>query len=167
MAKKKLNAKSAKKSKKIMPETNGKKASKRTPPKNKQDKKPISIKKVIDLLIEGKSYRTIAELLKIPLSTLHYFTSMPEHSARVREALEYSASTFADKAEQVLTSLVFNSSPISFQRARELAHHYRWKASKRNPKKYGDRIDVTSKDEKVNALPAIITLSNGTNISID
>ena len=36
----------------------------------------------------------------------------------------------------------------------------KWMLSKMNPKKYGDKIDVTSKDEKINNQPIIIDWSN-------
>ena len=107
------------------------------------------IDEIIELLIEGKSYRQIAEILKVKLTTLHDYTSKPEHSARAREALEYSATTFDDKAEEVL--ITAESSPTEIQRARELAQHYRWRAAKRAPKKYGDKVDVTSNGETLQA----------------
>ncbi len=43
-----------------------------------------------------------------------------------------------------------------------------WKASKLAPKKYGDKLDVTSGGDKLaNSKPAVITLTNGTTINID
>lgn len=102
---------------------------------------------IIEMIIQGDSYRIVANYLEVPLSTLHDYTSKSEHSARVREALLYSASTFDDKAEQVLKDAASNS--VEVQRARELAQHYRWKASKRAPKQYGDKLDVTTLGEKI------------------
>jgi len=102
---------------------------------------------IIEMLIDGDSYRVVAKKLNVPLSTLHDYTSKSEHSARVREALLYSASTFDDKAEQVLKDA--DSNLVEVQRARELAQHYRWKASKRAPKIYGDKLDVTSDGEQI------------------
>ena len=105
-------------------------------------KEKLNIEDVVEMIIDGKTYRQMAKMYNIPLTTLHDFTSKSEHSARVREALEYSASSYADKAEQVL--LDAEGTLTEIQRARELAQHYRWKASKRSPKKYGDKVDVTS-----------------------
>jgi transposase len=105
------------------------------------------IEEIISMLIEGKTYRQIADNLGVALSTLHDFTSRPEHSARAREALEYSSDTYADKAEQVLIEA--ERDMIEISRARELAQYYKWKASKRSPKKYGDKIDVTTGGEKI------------------
>lgn len=100
------------------------------------------IDKIVDLILEGKTYRAIALELKMPLSSLYSgIQSNAEHSARVREALQFSANTFADKAEDVLYEA--DSTKEEIMRARELAQHYRWKASKRAPKIYGDKLDVT------------------------
>lgn len=108
------------------------------------------------MLIDGKSYRDIAEHFGVSLGTVHNFTSKDEHSARVREARMISASTFDDKAEEVL-----RDETLEFARARELASHYRWRASKRKPKEYGDKLDVTSDGEKINTPPPAINIYNG------
>ena len=100
------------------------------------------IDEIIEMLHEGDSYRTIAEKLGVKLTTLADYTSNAEHSARVREALKYSASTFDDKAEKVL--LEAESHPVEMARAKELAQLYKWRASKRNPRDYGDTVDITS-----------------------
>lgn len=98
----------------------------------------FDIEIVIELIIDGYTFRQIAEQLNIKLSTLHYHTSTPEHSARVSQALEISAQTYEEKAELIL--ITAEASAYEMQRARELAQHYRWKAAKRSPKKYGDKI---------------------------
>lgn len=95
---------------------------------------------IIEMILEGMSYRKIAKKLGVALSTLHDYTSKSEHSARAREALQYSADTFDEKAEQAL--LEAKSSMTEVQRARELAQHYRWRSSKRDPKRYGDKLDI-------------------------
>ena len=33
--------------------------------------------------------------------------------------------------------------PFELAKAKEAAHHYRWQASKANPKGYGDKLDLT------------------------
>jgi hypothetical protein len=98
------------------------------------------IDEIIEMLIDGKSYRQIAEYYDIPLTTLHNYTSKPEHYARTREALVISASTFDDKAEQVLKDAQSDKNEI--QRANCLAQHYRWKAAKRAPSIYSERSEI-------------------------
>ncbi|MGE5052032.1 MAG: hypothetical protein ACM3KI_11060 [Bacillota bacterium] len=105
----------------------------------------LNIDIIIELIIEGSTFRQIAEQLNVKLSTLHDFTSKPEHSARVSQALEISAQTYEEKAEQILINA--EASAYEMQRARELAQHYRWKAAKRSPKKYGERISTEHSGE--------------------
>lgn len=98
------------------------------------------IDEIIDSIIKGETYREIAEKYKVGLSTLFDFLAKDEHSPRTREALDYSASIYADKAENILIDIDKDSNAIEMARARELSNHYRWKAGKRSPKEYGDRV---------------------------
>lgn len=59
-----------------------------------------------------------------------------ERSARARVS---AAGAWDEKAEQVLAKA---KNPLALAKARELAHHYRWRASKINPKQYGERQQV-------------------------
>lgn len=107
----------------------------------------LDLETIVEMILQGDSYKTIAQRLNIGLTKLHEFTSNTNHSARVREALIISASTFDDKAEQVLIDA--KRDMVEIQRARELAQHYRWKASKRAPRVYGDKLDLTTDGEKI------------------
>jgi len=118
----------------------------------------IDIEKLIDYIGEGKTYREMAVLFDVKLATLSDFTSKPEHSARVKEALKLSAETYADKAEQVLIDAVGTKEEL--MRARELSQFYKWKASKRSPAVYGDKIDMTSGGEKLNQVQIFQLPSN-------
>lgn len=53
------------------------------------------------------------------------------------------------------------------QRSNLMIEARKWKAEKLAPRKFGNKIDVTTQGEKINTTPAIITLSNGSQISID
>jgi hypothetical protein len=111
--------------------------------------KELSIEEIEELLIEGETFRQIANRLNCSLRKLHAFISTVEHSARARMALEVSASTYDDMAIETLKTA--EGTPVEIQRARELAQHYRWKAAKRAPKQYGDKVDIdhTTKGDKV------------------
>lgn len=110
----------------------------------------IDIENVCDLILEGKSYVDIAKGLNIGLSKLKHYCINPNHSARVREALKESADSFEEKAEQILLELPSKATQGQIVRARELAQHYRWKASKRDPRRFGDKLDVTSDNKALN-----------------
>ena len=109
----------------------------------------MDIDECIDLIIEGKTFREIASHYKVSVSAIHKHFSKSEHSARVNEALSISASSYADKADEVLSAITKDSNPVEMSRARELAQHYRWKASKRNPRAFGDKVDITTQGEKI------------------
>ena len=96
------------------------------------------IDEIVEDILEGRTFRYMAAKYGCALGTLHSYVNRDEHSARVRNALEISASSYADKAEEVLQQAENDRGEL--MRARELAQHYRWKAGKRNPKKYGDRV---------------------------
>jgi hypothetical protein len=119
----------------------------------------LDIDNICNDIIDGLTYRQMSVKYTVPLSTLFDFIHKDEHSARAKAAISTSASMYADKAEEVLIAAESDKNEI--QRARELAQHYRWKASKRNPKAYGDKIDLTSAGEKL-AAPIIIDW-NGAN----
>jgi len=115
---------------------------------------------IMSLSIDGKTFRAIAKHFSVSLSSLHDFISKPEHSARVHIAMMISADTFADLGEQVLLSCPADKFEI--MRARELAQHYRWKSAKRNPRRYSEKMDITTDGEKL-VSPAIhmLPLSHG------
>lgn len=108
------------------------------------------LEEIVELIIEGKTFREIALQFDVAISTIHIFLTMEANAARASAALEISASSYADKAEQVLWEAEGTKEELT--RARELAQHYRWKAAKRSPKKYGDKVDVTSAGEKIQSI---------------
>lgn len=120
-------------------------------------KTSLDIDQVCEMIIEGATYRELAHKLNVKLSTLHDYLSKDEHSARVREALRISADSYADKGERVLIEA--KSTMVEVQRAKELAQYYKWKASKRAPKTYADKIDVTSAGNELK--PVVINLGSG------
>jgi hypothetical protein len=61
-------------------------------------------------------------------------------SARARESRIIAASAYADLALKELRAV---DNPLSLGKAREIASHYRWQASKASPKEYGDKLDLS------------------------
>lgn len=113
---------------------------------------------IIEMIVEGKTFREIGAFYNVSINTVHYFLTLEENAAKATAALEVSAATYADKAEQVLWECEGTKEEI--MRARELAQHYRWKASKRSPKKYGDKVDVTSAGEKIQSIQVEVVRSH-------
>lgn len=110
---------------------------------------------ICDMLSEGKKWRDIADHLGMKLATLYLNINRNEkHSARAKEARDLSADSYAELAELILEQA--EGTKEELMRARELAQHYRWMAGKRSPRRYGDKIDVTSDGEKIQATPFVV-----------
>lgn len=126
----------------------------------------FGIDKVCDLLMAGDSQRKIAQTVGVGLATLvRWIAADVDRSARAREARIASARQFDEMAEEVLTKA---SDPFELSKAKELAHHYRWKASKASPKEFGDKIEIDQKttlvdltDEQLDARLAKLVAAGG------
>lgn len=100
----------------------------------------LGIDALCEKLIAGDSQTKIAKDIGVSIATLcNWIAGDPERSARAREARIAAARSFDEMAEQVLVDA---SDPFGLAKARELASHYRWKASKSNPREYGDKIEI-------------------------
>jgi hypothetical protein len=115
--------------------------------------KLLNIDNVCSDIIDGLTYTAIAKKYGTTISNVHEFINKSENSARAIQARQISADSYSDKAELVLKEAESDKNEI--QRARELAQHYRWLAGKRNPKVFGDKLDVTSAGEQ---LPTAINI---------
>lgn len=92
---------------------------------------------VCDQLLELRMLTEIARDAAVGLSTLSsWIAASPERSARVRDARRLAAEAWVERAEQVVLDA---KNGFELQRARELAHHYRWKASKISPQ-FNDKV---------------------------
>lgn len=101
---------------------------------------------IVDDIIDGVSYLGIAKKLGIGKSSFVRWLSVDaDRSARVKEALIASAQTEDEKAEDVLKGNEFDSAT-----KRELAFHYRWRARVRNPRDYGDKLQLDQTTRVVN-----------------
>lgn len=103
----------------------------------------------------------IAQKLGVADGTLCTWMDRPENSARVKEARRVTAKLWEERAEQVLkdagkavprTALCYGQE-LNFElaKAKELAHHYRWRAKMIAPREYGD--GVTLRGDKDNPIP--------------
>ncbi len=91
-----------------------------------------------DELANGQTQRAICADLGINPATLCYWiASDPKRSARTREARISAARLWEERAGQVIEEA---QDQFALAKAKELAHHYRWKASKANPKEFGDKV---------------------------
>jgi hypothetical protein len=95
---------------------------------------------VCEAIAAGESMSALARRLHVGYGQLSvWIASDPERSARVQEARASTAKLWDEEAERLLKKA---PDPFELTRARELGHHYRWRASKIAPKEYGDKSTV-------------------------
>lgn len=93
-----------------------------------------------DKLTEGATQRAICEELGIGIASLgRWIAAEPERSARTREARSAAAREFEERASEGIEAAI---DAFALAKAKEMAHHLRWKASKANPREYGDKLEI-------------------------
>lgn len=125
-------------------------------------KRPEALDRLCDAIIDGRMLTEIAlEWGVTRFRLMRWIAAEPTRGARVKEARRLSAQTYDEKAEQAIKDA---TDDLGLKKAKELAHHYRWKASKINPGDYGDKIEVggpgdfskSADDDLVNRLDALM-----------
>lgn len=97
-------------------------------------------------ILEGKMLTTIALEWGVTKSRLMYWLSADSiRSARVREARRQAAMMYDEQAQCAIADA---KDDLELKKAKELAHHLRWKASKINPNDYGEKIELKTPDLK-------------------
>lgn len=98
------------------------------------------IENVCANLIEGKTLTGIAKLAKVSIgSLLTWLDQQPERSARAREARIQAAKVWDERA---LEGIEKAKDPFQLAKAKEAAHHLRWRAAKIAPRDYGDKLGL-------------------------
>ena len=105
---------------------------------------------VIERIENGQTLTYIATECGKNRSILSRWLNADEQrSARAQLAREAAAGAWDDKAEYVLEEA---SDAFGLSKAKELCHHYRWRASKIAPKAYGDKLETTVKGGPANVM---------------
>ncbi len=122
------------------------KAAKKTAPKKKVGRKPVSQDKIsaygLDALcmaiVGGETLTAIAKRLTVAIAALlTWIDADSERSARVKEARIKAARAWEEAA---LDQIQDAKDPFELAKAKEAAHHLRWRASKIAPREYGDKL---------------------------
>ena len=99
----------------------------------------VGIDGICEQIYEGTPLVEIARGIGVSQGSLNaWVAASPERSARAWTARKATAQMWEEKAEQVIAEA---KTKIQLARARELAHHYRWRASKINPA-YGNKVQT-------------------------
>ena len=108
--------------------------------KDKTPKRERSIEDICRKISDGLSLTSIARQEGISVGNLsEWIEATTERSARARDARILAARTWDDLASMVIEDA---DTPFELAKAKELAHHYRWRASKIAPRDYGEKVSV-------------------------
>ena len=98
----------------------------------------LNIETVCAGIAAGHFMTAIAKECGVSIAVLaDWIEADPERAARAREIRSRTAGVWDDLAA---TGLADAKDPFELAKAKELAHHYRWRASKIAPKTYGERV---------------------------
>lgn len=98
----------------------------------------LGVDDICSMLADGMTHTAIAAKAGVSHGNLsEWLAADSDRSARAREARTHAARVWDEKALEAIEQA---EDPFQLQRARELAQHYRWRASKTAPKEYGDKI---------------------------
>ena len=106
-------------------------------------------------LAEGQHLTGMAKEVGVTLATLlEWINRDPNRRAQFSEARRRTAQMWEERAEKVLLEA---KGKDELYKARELAHHYRWRASKIAPREYGVHVtqEVTSPDGSMSPAGAV------------
>lgn len=100
----------------------------------------VGVDAICENLCAGSSLTGIANEYGVSLgSLLAWIQADTERSARVRETRGAMAKVWDEKAEDEIRQA---DDEFKLKKARELAHHYRWRAAKVAPGEYGEKVEV-------------------------
>lgn len=89
---------------------------------------------------EGHSLTFLARDIGVSIGLLlAWIEADPERSARVRETRATMGKVWDEKAEDAIKQA---DDEFKLKKAKELAHHYRWRAKAIAPREYGDRMQL-------------------------
>jgi hypothetical protein len=106
---------------------------------------------------DGETLTGIAHSLDVSFGSLQtWLEAVPERSARVKEARRRAARMWDEKA---LKGIEEAADAFALAKAKEAAHHLRWRASKIAPADYGDRqaVELSGKDGGPIQTQAVLT----------
>ena len=128
-----------------------KKAASKSPARDKLD--DYGLDAICEDIANAETLTTIAKKVGVAIGSVAAWIERPENSARVKYTRMQMAKVWDEMAlEQIQAA----KDPFELTKARDAAHHYRWRASKIAPREYGDKLDVTSNGETVSPFTALL-----------
>lgn len=116
---------------------------------------PEQIERVLSLMEEGNSERKACETVGINRATFRSAALKAAVDDQYARALEGLAADQIEKMEQTIEDM--RAKTVDAQMARVEIDARKWFASKLLPKKYGDKLDMTSGGEKIESNTIVFT----------
>jgi hypothetical protein len=113
------------------------------------------IEQIVDDIMDGVPLMHIAMRIEVPLSSFYRWADItPGAAERMLAARKHTAQQWEEMAEKVVAEA---KNPFELMRAKELAHHYRWRAACISPKfnPSAKQDDKKSNDDPVAAMRAL------------
>ena len=108
------------------------------PPTSRAKCDAFGLDRICEMIIAGESMTAIAAQVGVHISTLiEWSEEDPQRSARMRESRRHSGRVWDERAESVIIQA---GDKFELDKAKELAHHYRWRAKAIAPREYGDKV---------------------------
>lgn len=103
---------------------------------------------ICNLISVGKSLATVCETLKLDYNTVNKrLRSSPDFLRQYTLARDSQADWYADEILKTIDDAPLSRDAI--EKAKVRAEALKWIASKLKPKKYGDKLDLTSDGERI------------------
>lgn len=101
-----------------------------------------NVEDIVEMIIGGASFRKICATYNVPMQTYFTWRLTSQYSSLIEAAMIYSSECDVEKAEEILLEEAGEKDIANVQRRRELSQFYRWRASKRNPKVFGNKTEI-------------------------
>lgn len=102
----------------------------------------FGIDQICEALASCRTMTSIAEHIGVSKGSLiAWIAEDADRSARTKDSRNLAAIFWEEQAEAVVK---YAADEFELKKARELAQHYRWRASKIAPKDYGDKLEVSN-----------------------
>ena len=124
-----------------------------SPAWNKFIAQPDAVDQLCAWIENGETLTAITDSLNVGRMTLAgWIAADSSRSARVNESRKAASASYVDQAQDEISKA---ADPFELAKAKELAHHLRWKASKANPRQYGDKLELSGDSDRPIAIQQI------------